>query len=264
VDIEEIIRRIIEFLRELEQAHRDFAARIREAAAKFFQDQAQQFEAMLTDIANRLAPIVAEVERQLAQVGDPVRLHEVGVTWSKSVGAPASMTGGDFDLNTLLTDDEWAGIAADAYKSLVPSQKTAFDAVKAVTDKLQQVLDDVATGIVVAWGGVLGAVASFVSKIIAAAVTAATGVGAPAAIGIAVEAVMEFGGLITAIFATLGNFFTGTAMPATRTLNQSLTDNSAFPNGAWPTTTSNIRDSSFRDVEQDEDESHINWHMRRA
>ena len=144
MSIEEIISKIIELLKEIERQHREFAARIRAAVAKFFQEQAQQFEALLNDIARRQALVVAEIEKQLAQVGDPVRLHEVGVTWSKSVGAEASKTGGNFDLNTLLTDDEWSGIAADAYKGLVPSQKTALDAIKTVADKIQVVLDDAA------------------------------------------------------------------------------------------------------------------------
>jgi len=264
MSIEEIISKIIELLKEIERQHREFAARIRAAVAKFFQEQAQQFEALLNDIARRQALVVAEIEKQLAQVGDPVRLHEVGVTWSKSVGAEASKTGGNFDLNTLLTDDEWSGIAADAYKGLVPSQKTALDAIKTVADKIQVVLDDAATALVVAWAAVVGAVASFVSKIVAAAVTAATGVGAPAAIGIAIGAVTEFGGLITAIFTALATYLKDTVIPSTRTLNQTLTDNSAFPGGSWPTTTSTLDDSSFSDVEENEDESHINWHMRRA
>ena len=263
-EFDEIIRLILAKLKEIDQAHTNLVNAARAAVAKFFQHLAQQFEQAMADFASTLAMVMAAIGKAIEQAGDPMKLHQAGEKWSKTIGATASTTGGSFDPSTLPTYDQWGGIAAEAYQRMVVPQKNALDETKVVADKVQNVLDNLATGIVTAWSGVLVAVTSFATKIFAAAVTAATGVGAPAAIGLAVGAVTEFAGLITTIFTTLGTYIGGTVLPSVRTLNQTVTDNAKFPKGAWPTTISVLNDSSYRDVEKNEPESRIKWHMKNA
>jgi len=264
MEFDKIIKAIIDTLNTIKSTHTTLVNAVRAAVAKFFQHLAQQIEQMMADLGSTLLQVMTAIGKAIEQAGDPLKLHQVGEKWSKSIGATASDTGGRFNPAKLPTYDEWDGIAADAYKRIVDPQKTALDETKAVADKVQEVLDNMATGIVTAWSGVLVAVTSFATKIFAAAVTAATGVGAPVAIGIAVAAVAEFAGMITTIFTTLGAYIGATVVPSARTLNQTVTDNGAFPVGAWPTTTSVLNDSSYRNVDKNEPESHINWHMKRA
>lgn len=263
-EFDQIIKAILDTLNTIQSTHTTLVNNVRAAVAKFFQDLAQQFEQLMADLGSNLLQVTRVIGKAIEQAGDPLKLRDVGKKWSQTIAAEASTTGGHFVSSNLPTHEEWGGIAAEAYHGMVTPQKNALDETNVVANKVQEVLDNMATGILTAWSGVLVAVTSFATKILAAAITAATGVGAPAAVGLAVAAVSELAGLITTIFTTLGAYIGSTVVPSARTLNQTLTDNSAFPVGAWPTTSSALNDSSYRNVEKNEDESHLRWHMRTA
>jgi hypothetical protein len=91
---------------------------------------------------------IQDLQDLLDNVGEAWTLRAGAESWRTSVEAEASSVGGTIGLGQLQTDDVFSGIAANAYRSNVPGQQQAANAMKPqFTTKVAEGLDDTADAI---------------------------------------------------------------------------------------------------------------------
>ena len=171
--------------------------------------------------------------------GDPAALRAAGAAWVGEVAAPVSGLVAVATDAVLSTDDQWTGVAADAYRGALRAQQSALAAIVTTCQDVDATLDDLASAITTFWLAVATACLGLVLALAGALGTAATAVGAPAAAGIALAGV---GALVAAGDEALSGLTKITTLAAARSagLHRRLVDSSAFPHGAWPRSTTGL------------------------
>jgi hypothetical protein len=137
-----------------------------------------------------------ELQRFAEEPGFPPALWRIGEYWNLRVGAPVSGLHQKVAPNGLDADNRWVGSAAEAYRDAAFAQADALATIGPATEKLQSALDTLGWGLLVFWVAIAAAVASFVAGMVAAAGSAASVVGAPAAPGIGLGTVAGVVGLL--------------------------------------------------------------------
>ncbi|MFC7529118.1 hypothetical protein [Actinoplanes sp. GCM10030250] len=166
----------------------------------------------------------------LSSMGSPSKLWTTADAWSDHVGVPVSGQVQTAEAGLLLTDDNWDGDAADAYRQMLPLQKAALDKIKsAITDGLSTALREVAQAIVIFWGALAAAFVALAIGLTGALGSSATIVGLPAAPIIAGGAAIA---ACTSMIIGAENLKSICAS-ANSTLRQKF-DDSAFHGGHWP------------------------------
>jgi hypothetical protein len=196
------------------------------------------------------------VEERLALAGSPDTLRRVGSTWTTQIGAPTGEFAAASSWNTMQADDHWTGIAANAFRNTLPAQQAALIAVKATSDDVDKVLNDLAGAINKFWAALAGALITLVTAVISAAVAAGTVVAAPAAAGFAVAALVAFAGFVVMALTSFTDVSNQCATSAAE-LERRLNNDDAFgPGGAWPRSTTEISgDGSITDGDGSD------WHV---
>ncbi|KUL25849.1 hypothetical protein ADL15_39785 [Actinoplanes awajinensis subsp. mycoplanecinus] len=166
----------------------------------------------------------------VSTMGSPGQVWDTADAWSDRVGVPVSSQVQTAETGMLSVDDNWDGDAADAYRQMLPLQKTALDKIKStISDGVSSVLKDVAMGILVFWAGLIAALLALVVGLIGAICSSATIVGLPAAPFIASGAAL----ICSASMITGAEILKGVCSSANATLRQKF-DNTGFHEGHWP------------------------------
>jgi hypothetical protein len=182
-------------------------------------------------------------------------LRAAGAAWANDVGATTSRLAGYSTLNGVRSDDYWTGMAADAYRNTLIPQNTALTSIKTVGDEIDATLNDLASAVTTFWVAVLGALGAFEVAVLAAAASAATVIGAPVAAGIIIAAIVAFAGALFAAISAYTAIANDTSNRSAE-LERRLSNDTAFPAGAWPRSTTPISgDGSITDGDD------TDWHL---
>jgi hypothetical protein len=210
----------------------------------------------LADMQRAFDEKIAELRGWIAYRGDPAALRRYGAVWANDIGGAASRAGGFANLNLIEADDHWSGMAADAYRNTLPAQKDATVAIKAAGDEIAAAFEELANAISSFWTAISIAMIAFTVAIISAVVSAVTAVGAPIGIGIVVTALGIFATAGAAALSAL-NDITNEAAARSAGIESRFFNDSAFPYGAWPpSTTSSSADGSITDGDD------TDWHVK--
>ncbi len=185
------------------------------------------------------ADVTADLGAMLVAPGDPAVLRAAGRAWVDEVGAPVSRLVGVASDDAQETDDRWTGVAADAYRAVLPAQRTALAAIVALCQEIDDALNVLAAAIMKFWVAVATACLGLVLALAGALGSAAPVVGPPVAGAIALAGVTA---LVTAGSSALSGLseITLTAADRSAALARRLADSTAFPHGAWPRSTGGI------------------------
>ena len=185
-------------------------------------------------LCDKFQEVVDQVTYFFGHMGSPGALSAAADSWSTNVGGPVSNEVTTVDAGMLLVDDTWSGDAASQYKQHIPLQKAALQAIKTTyTDTIATALDKVQNALFIWYAAIAGAITAFISCMIGAIIAAGSVAGAPGAPFIALGGVLAF----AAAFGG-GTFnLKSQAAGANTMLVAKLSDNTAFPNGAWPKAT---------------------------
>ncbi|GAA5148158.1 hypothetical protein GCM10023340_21650 [Nocardioides marinquilinus] len=91
---------------------------------------------------------IQDLQNLLDNIGEAWTLRASALAWRQEVEAETSSVGGTIGLGQLSTDDVFSGVSANAYRSIVPGQQQAANAMKPqYTTKVAEGLDDTADAI---------------------------------------------------------------------------------------------------------------------
>lgn len=240
----ERVHRLVGRIRETADRLVDSALRAARMLPPFLGRQVVRLVEEFLDLVRRLISLIAML---LAPAGNPVRVWETGRRWVEDFARPLGNEAGKVDPDHLAAGYEWEGRAADAYLDAAARQRTAIGALLAIGGDVDTALARLAIGICGFWAAVAAALCSAVIQLIGAALTAASGVGTPAALILATTSVA------TACAAVAGGAAAVAALvewvsDAITTLSHRLADHEAFPDGAWPApATARFDDASLSD-----------------
>ena len=152
----------------------------------------------------------ARIADQIALGGDPLALYRAAGAWPARYGAPAMELTWDVDASSLLTDDYWAGAAADQYRQTIATQQKALEMLNSTLAKpLNAALSGAGTALMVFWGAVVVAFAGLVVVLIQAIAAASTAEGAPLALVILGRGLLIFSAVVASaavvLVGTLGS-----------------------------------------------------------
>jgi hypothetical protein len=207
----------------------------------------------IADLQRLVNDHIGEAERLIALAGSPDTLRITGECW-REVGRLASAQAGKATLNFTQVDDRWTGDAADAYRNTLPAQEKALIAVKARTDEIDTVLQEMANAITSFWADIGVATLALVAGLTSAVISASTVVGAPASAVFAATAIVAFAAVFNSGVTALTDITNACATHAAE-FQQALYNDSAFPDGKWQPATTDFSDASLLD---DDD---TDWHI---
>jgi hypothetical protein len=193
----------------------------------------------MADLQRLFAQETAKLRELLAYAGDDTALLAAGSTWSSRIGGGAADLAGHSTLNGVRADDHWTGIAAEAYRNTLPAQEKALTAIKAAADEIDATLTEFANAILIFWTSIYRSLIALGFGLATAATAAFTGVGSGLGLALAVATVVVFG---TEISSAVGAFTDLVTNAETRSgeLDRRLSNDVAFPSGAWPRSTTPI------------------------
>ncbi len=203
---------------------------------------AQWLHDRLDEVKTMLGDAVTKINGVLAYTGDVAALRTAGNAWASDVGGPVSGLATMMTLNTMESDDQWHGVAASAYKNTLPVQAAAAVMVKTTTDKINDVLQAMATAIGVFWVGMSTALLTLLVTLAAALPITATVVGAPVGGGMTVGGFIAMGAAIITAIGLLSTVEI-TAQSQAGALVNTATNDAAFPGGTWPRSTTAFGDA---------------------
>lgn len=199
---------------------------------------------------------VAAVQAAMSYAGSPAALRAAGSAWTRDVGARASAMAGFATLDAVRADDLWTGVAADGYRASLPPQNAALIAIKAASDEVDSVLQDVAAALDSFWAAVAGALVTMVAGLVASRVAAAGGpAGVAAGLAAAVGALVIFSLFLVSAMNSLTDL-TNKVATGSAELDRRLVNDDAYRGGAWPRSTSDLSDGSLTDGDD------TDWHIR--
>lgn len=210
----------------------------------------------LAELQRASNEVLAGIADVLNQAGDPGHLRATGATWANDIGATTSRLAGFATLNGVRVDDHWTGTAADAYRNTLIPQTNALTAIKTTGDELDATLNDLANGIRDFWSAVSSALIALGVALLAAAATAATMITAPVGAGIGIAALVACGNAVNDARDAFVQVTNDTSSRAAE-IQRRLTNDTAFPSGAWPRAVTPISsDGSITDGDD------TDWHLR--
>lgn len=229
-DIRNLVDKIYDKIQDLQNAVNDALDWV-----PFFLDWiTDRIRDLWNDLMDKVKSILEPVQFVLSNLGEPSTLSSTGDKWSSQVGAPVSARVGLADLGSLAVDDNWKGSAADQYKQKAPLQKTALTNVKAqFTDGISGALKDVGSAIQLFFGLMVAAITAFVAAIVVA-IAACFGL---VTIPPAILALIAAGAAFDATLYQQMENLKSACRSAKTVLEQKVSDNTGYPNGAWPVAT---------------------------
>ncbi|MFG2060202.1 hypothetical protein ACGFIK_02125 [Micromonospora sp. NPDC048871] len=178
--------------------------------------------------------IFDEVQKFITQPGMPPTLFRLGEYWDQHVGTPASGLEQKVSTYGMKADNRWTGSAASAYADSADAQSRAVATIKPLAERVQEILEELAWGVIGFWIGIAGALVTFVVGLAAAVGLLASLIGAPAA---PVDAGATAAAVIGLIAATVGltTAYLQTRSTSLTSLQQALNDNGGLveQGGQW-------------------------------
>jgi uncharacterized protein YukE len=213
---------------------------------------------VLSQIPQRIHDLVAWVFDLVTNPGVPWTLWNHGNDWSGTpIAGKISNLVSKATLDETRVDDAWQGPAADAYKNTLPRQKESLSKMVTFAQSIDDALTKTAVAIGALWLAILTAFISAVVEYLAESAAASTGVGAPAAAAGAAASTAKLLALVSAALDLFFVFIVANTLPTLKDLRQDLMDNSSFPDGHWPRSTTDFSDGSLSDGDT------TDWHLRR-
>lgn len=153
---------------------------------------------------------IGSIRTDVNEAGEPVSLRAAADGWSSTIKANLSGLPGRIDEGKLTAEDDttFQGLAADAYRSIIPAQKGAIEAVAKHPDGISSGLDEIAGAIqtwMISYGVAIIALIGGIASAIAAVAASETGVGAVVGLAAACVCVATLGGAIITAEVTLNN-----------------------------------------------------------
>jgi hypothetical protein len=198
---------------------------------------------------------IAEIGHALGNVGNPEVLRAAGAAWATDIGGTVSGLSGLATDNMTQADDRWTGVAADAYRNTLLPQRLALAEIKTTGDEIDAVLNDLANAVVNFAISVGLTVAGLVAGLAVASVSVPTVIAAPLAIAAGCGAVAAFSAGIIGLIESLKDIVSD-ANTRSAELERRLSNNTAFPHGAWPRSTTDMNDGSITDGDG------TDWHIK--
>ncbi|HKN95848.1 MAG TPA: hypothetical protein VJX10_01930 [Pseudonocardiaceae bacterium] len=199
---------------------------IKEAVAKFNQ---------------KLEEFYTKIRQFFAEPGSPSALKQAAKAWENNVSKVVSDVAGTLSTDQLQAENDWEGQAANAYKSTIPSQTAALNSMKGIADQLNTSLNNLANAVIAFWVAIGAALLTFIVGLVGAIAACCTVVGTPAGIAAAAGVIGVVLALVTTAILTLTSYLNSVSTEQS-SLVQKLNDNSTFPNGKWPVSTSDMSD----------------------
>ena len=209
--------------------------------------------AAVADLQRLVDEEIAAVEAQLGFAGSPDILRAAGERW-REVGGLASAQAAKATLNSTRADDRWVGDAAEAYGRTLPAQEKALIGIKARTDEIDRILQDLAGSINSYWADMGFAAVALGAGLGSALIIASTGVGAPAAAGLGAAAIVAFATAANSALTALVDITNACAV-RTAEFDRSIKNNDSFDEGRWPSSTTDFSDASLTDGDD------TDWHI---
>jgi hypothetical protein len=216
------------------------------------------FGPILDDVARlrvMLDATVTVLRRSLDQAGDPDALRATGSAWATDIGGPVSSFAGFASEIRVRADDYWKGDAADNYRDILLPQRFALTEIKTACDEIDAALNAFANAIFDFWVPVSDALVSLAAGLATAAIAAKLAPTAPWAAASAAGLLVIVGAFVT---AQVESFFDilNKANTLDTELEARLSNNTKFPGGEWPTSTSDLSDGSITDGDD------TDWHIK--
>ncbi|WP_341719472.1 hypothetical protein QQG74_06950 [Micromonospora sp. FIMYZ51] len=181
--------------------------------------------------------------------GYPPALFRLGDYWDLHVGTPVSGEQQVVSAFGMKADDKWTGSAASAYKDSAEAQARAVGTIKPLAERIQNVLNDLAWGIIAFWAALIVAAGTFVVGMAGALGLAASVFGAPAApidAGATVATVVGLLGAAVLAYVAYAEKIQGSMS----TMQQALNDNGGLVvqggQGSWPRVDGSTYDGTGR------------------
>jgi uncharacterized protein YukE len=194
--------------------------------------------------AEKVVEVFTVITDLLAKEGSASALRTVAESWNEQVGHRASTQAGLLVKEQLDTDNDWTGPAADRYSEAVTSQNRALAQIKAITENLQNTLNEIASAMTSFWSAVGVAVGGYMILMAACIGGIASGVGTiPGLAG-----VTGFSVALLTTLNTCSHNFANTLEEKKTKIDQMSTMDSQFTNGTWPSAvTDQMSDASVKD-----------------
>lgn len=246
-EFEDLIDRVERKTEELVRKSDELIARLRHWAS-WLGPLGHSIGEVLAQIPPRIHDFVAWLVDLFANPGVPWTLWNHGNDWSgPPVAGKLSNLVGKATLDETRVDDAWQGPAADAYKNTLPRQKEALGKLVTFAQQIDDALTKMGIAIGALWLAILTAITAFVIEVIVESGAAATGVGAPAAAGGLAASVAKVLAIVSGALDLFFAFVVANTLPVLKQLHQNLNDNSSFPDGNWPRSTTDLSDGSLSD-----------------
>lgn len=245
-DFDHMVQQATDKLREIEQKVKELFDKVNgllDWVPSFLSDLIKPIQQALGLLNEKMQEFWKQVDEFFTEPGSVSALHNAADTWAKQVSPQLGALAGTLTLDQLRTDDEWKGKAADAYKNTVPAQSSALGAIKDIGNQLNTSLTNLANALIAFWVAIGLALVAFVVGLVGAIAACCTVVGAPAGVAAAATTAGVVIGLISAAIAAFISYNNG-IQTEQAALGQKLSDDSQFPNGAWPVSTADLADES--------------------
>jgi len=255
-EFEDLIDRVERKTQEMLRITDDLFAKLRHWAS-WLGPFAGTIRDVLAKIPQAIHDFVAWLVDLITNPGVPWTLWNHGNDWSGGpIAGRLSNLVGKATLDETRVDDAWSGPAADAYKNTLPRQKEALTKMVTFAQEVDDALTKMAIAIGTLWLAILSAIIAAVVEYIAEGAAASTGVGAPPAAAGAAASTAKLLAVVSAALDLFFVFIVANTLPVLKDLRQSLSDNSSFPDGRWPRSTTDFSDGSLSDGDT------TDWHVR--
>lgn len=174
-------------------------------------------------INQKLQEFWKEVKKFLDMFGNVNSLKDKADQWEMKVARPLGDIAGEVALNNLRANIEWEGRAAEAYKSMVPSQGDGLSSLKTLARQVQSSLDSLANALTAFYVALSTAFAVFITGLVTAIVACATVVGTPVGVADILTVIGVVVGLLTAAITAMVTFTNSLATEQTA-LTQKIHD----------------------------------------
>ncbi|OXM54292.1 hypothetical protein [Amycolatopsis alba] len=198
-----VIDQSMEKLREIEEKIRELFDKVNDVLSwvpDVLSDLIEPVRRVMNALNGKMTEFWDAIKKFAVDRGDPAKLRQVAAEWSHQIGGVIGEIAGSVSLDKLKTNIEWSGKAAETYKATVPAQIAGLNSLKDLGLQIRNSLVNLANGLDSFWTQIYGTFAGLGIAVAAAAVSAITIVGLPAAIVILIGVI---GAGIASIFTSI-------------------------------------------------------------
>lgn len=203
------VAEINEKLKQIEEKIQEFFRRIRETLAwvpESFAGIIEIVENGLQAFNGKLKEFWDQINKFFENLGSASSLKDKADQWTTSVAEPIGEAAGTIALNHLRANIEWEGRAAEAYKSVIPSQGEKLSALKDLATTVQRSLNNFSNALIAFYAAIGIALGAFYVGMTGAVVACCSAVGAPAGVAAAIQTIGVVLGIVSAAGTAIFTF----------------------------------------------------------